>query len=149
MKTKLSELPDTPKQLIKYGSVGVLNVIIYFGVNYFLINNFDFFADHIVTASVIASVISFSNGLYFNRKWTFKSKTHWLQDSILVLIFFGICTFVQSSVLAFSVLNLGKYIDATKEQILYLSQSLAVVVFAGLNFSLNKFITFRKTESKS
>lgn len=148
MKTKLSSLPDTPKQIIKYGSVGVLNVVIYLGINYILINYIDFFKNHLISASIIAGIISFSNGLYFNRKWTFKSEKHWMRDFFYIILFFAICTFVQNSVYAFFLLNLNdicsSFYDLSEKQVLYISQAIGVITFATLNFSLNKFITFRK-----
>jgi len=120
------------KQGIKYGVVGVLNVTIYL-VFFELFTRV--FGVYYITANIIASVISFINSLYFNRKWTFKSESSFKRDSVYFTVIFLFCLSVQSGVLFVLVENfkfdpqLAKYVG--------------IVVFAGLNFSLNKFITFR------
>ena len=149
MKEKLSLLPDSYKHLIKYGIVGISNVLIYLGVNYFLVNNFDYFNRHLITANIIASIISFSNGLYFNRKWTFKSETHWMRDTIYILIIFGICTLIQSGIIALLIQYFRENSILSQNQYLLISQLIGAVVFAIINFTLNKLITFRKKPQPS
>jgi putative flippase GtrA len=145
MKDRLSLLPDLIKQLIKYGLIGLANVIIYFGVNYFLINNFPYFERHLITTSIIAGVISFMNGLYFNRKWTFKSETHWVRDSVYILVIFGICTVIQNGIYAWMIQYFQQKSDfkALENHYLFYSQFCGVIAFAAFNFTLNKLITFR------
>lgn len=120
------------KQGVKYGLVGILNVTIY-------LLFFELFTRimgiHYLTSNIIASVISFLNSLYFNRKWTFKSESSFKRDSVYFSAIFVFCLSVQSGVLYVLVENfkfdpqLAKYVG--------------IVIFASLNFSLNKFITFR------
>ena len=150
MKQQLSALPNSYKHLIKYGIVGISNLAIYLGVNYLLINNYEYFSNHLLTTNFIAGVISFLNGLYFNRKWTFRSESHWVRDTLYILAIFGICTLVQSGFYAVMINYFKTTSDfyANENQYLFKAQMAGAVLFAGLNFTLNKFITFRKlTES--
>jgi putative flippase GtrA len=144
MKKQLSLLPDTYKEIIKYGVVGLLNVAIYFSVNYLLINYIEYFSHHLITASIIAGVISFLNGLYFNRKWTFKSTTHWFRDSIYILAIFVVCTALQNGVYAFMIFYFKSNFSFSEKEYLFYAQFCGVIVFATVNFTLNKLITFRK-----
>jgi len=136
-------LPNTFRQLIKYGLVGVLNAAIYFGIDYVLVTNFDYFSKHLITSSLIAGTISFLNSLYFNRKWTFKSDTHWLRDSIYIFSIFAFCTFFQNSVYASLIIYFKSLNAYAESQYLFFAKLCGVMVFATLNFGLNKFITFR------
>lgn len=143
-------MPDIIKQLVKYGLVGVLNVIIYFGLNNFLIKNYEYFKDHLITASVIAGVVSFFNGLFFNRKWTFKSKTHWVRDATYISIIFFTCMVVQNLVYAGMILFYKENYDfvAQEQNYLFYAQIAGVITFATLNFTLNKLITFRSKKEE-
>ncbi len=150
MRKYLDVLPNTIKQLIKYGLVGVLNVIIYFGINNFLIKNYDYFANHLITASVIAGVVSFLNGLFFNRKWTFRSESNWVRDTTYITAIFFACMVVQNLVyggMIFFYKNNYNYELEEKKYLLY-AQVLGVVSFASLNFTLNKLITFRTVKEQ-
>ena len=151
MKEKLSSLPNSYKHLIKYGVVGISNLAIYLAVNYLLINNLKYFNNHLVTTNIIASVVSFLNGLYFNRKWTFKSETHWVRDSIYILVIFGICTAIQSGFYALLIHYFKNNSDykTNENQYLFKAQIAGAVLFAGLNFTLNKLITFRNTTERT
>lgn len=120
------------KQGVKYGIVGILNLTIYlvlFEVFTRLMNM------HYLYANVIASVISFANSLYFNRKWTFKSESSFKRDSFYFTAIFLFCLSLQSGTLYVLVEKM-----AFDPQ---LAKYVGIVVFAGFNFSLNKFITFR------
>lgn len=145
MRKYLDLLPNTIKQLIKYGLVGILNVIIYFGINNYLIKNYNYFANHLITASVVAGVASFFNGLFFNRKWTFKSESNWMRDAIYITAIFLSCMVVQNIVYGGMIYFYKKnynYALHEKEYLMY-AQILGVITFATLNFTLNKLITFK------
>lgn len=137
-------LPNTLRQLIKYGLIGVVNALIYFGINFYLVDTFEYFKKHLITASLIAGTISFLNGLYFNRRWTFKSQSHWLRDALYTLSIFAICTFIQNLVYASTILYLKSKDIAIEDEYLVIAQVPGVVTFALLNFGLSKYITFRK-----
>ncbi len=144
MLEKLREfLPNTFRQLIKYGLVGILNAAIYFGLDYLLVENFEYFSNHLITSSIIAGTISFLNGLYFNRKWTFKSDSHWFRDSIYIFSIFAFCTFFQNSVYASLIIYFKSFNAYSEQQYLFFAKLCGVVVFATLNFGLNKYVTFR------
>ena len=147
MKKQLSSLPDTLKQLIKYGIVGVSNVLIYIGINYLFVENIPFCKKYLIFTSVVAGVISFLNGLYFNRTWTFRSKSHWMRDSVYILSIFAFCTILQNGVYYFMINTLKSNPNLTEKQYLLYAQMTGVVVFAMVNFTLNKFLTFRKKNS--
>ncbi|MBY0424689.1 MAG: GtrA family protein [Cytophagales bacterium] len=120
------------KQGIKYGVVGILNVTIYLLFFELFTRVFNI---HYLTSNIIASVISFLNSLYFNRRWTFKSESSFKRDSVYFSAIFLFCLSVQSGALYLLVENLK--FDPQ------LAKYVGIVIFASLNFSLNKFITFR------
>jgi len=120
------------KQSVKYGLVGILNVTIYLLFFELFTRVFNI---HYLTSNIIASVISFLNSLYFNRKWTFKSESSFKRDSVYFLVIFLFCLSVQSGALYVLVENFK--LDPQ------LAKYAGIVIFASLNFSLNKFITFR------
>lgn len=142
-------LPNTFRELIKYGLVGVLNASIYLGLDYLFVNNFEYFKQHLITSSLIAGTISFLNSLYFNRKWTFKSDTHWFRDSIYIFTIFAISTFFQNSVYAALIIYFKEQAIYSESQYLFFSKLVGIIVFATLNFGLNKFVTFRKKKDKT
>jgi putative flippase GtrA len=142
-------LPNTFRELIKYGLVGVLNASIYLGLDYLFVNNFEYFKQHLITSSLIAGTISFLNSLYFNRKWTFKSDTHWFRDSIYIFAIFAFSTFFQNSAYAALILYFKELTIYPESQYLFFSKLVGIVVFATLNFGLNKFVTFRKKKDKT
>ncbi|MDX2194883.1 MAG: GtrA family protein [Cytophagales bacterium] len=130
---KLSLLPDTFKQMIKYGLIGLLNLSIYLVIFEILTRLLNVYY---LYANFIASIISFANSLYFNRKWTFKSNSHWLRDTLYFLVIFLVCLSIQSLTLYFCV----EYLKWDPQ----LAKYAGIVTFAAFNFSLNKLITFRR-----
>lgn len=129
--------PTGIRQLVKYGLVGLLNVAIYWSFFEILTRVYHW---HYFNANLAASLISFSNSLYFNRKWTFKSEGSWKKDFLYFAVIFLICTTIQSGVL---VVLVEKY-----QQDPQLAKYAGIVAFAAFNFTLNKFVTFRnKPES--
>ncbi|TAF75332.1 MAG: GtrA family protein [Bacteroidetes bacterium] len=132
MKKYTDLLPTTIKQFVKYGLIGLLNVIIYLAVFELLTR---VFLVHYRISNASASLISFANSLYFNRRWTFKSQKHWLRDLLYFGIIFALCFTIQDKTLTTLVEDykmdpqLAKYI--------------AIFAFAIPNFTLNKLITFR------
>ncbi|MDX2188553.1 MAG: GtrA family protein [Bacteroidota bacterium] len=129
---KLSFLPDTLKQIIKYGLIGMLNVAIYLILFEIFTRLFNI---HYQIANSVASIISFVNSLYFNRKWTFKSEEHWIRDSLYFGTIFLICLSIQSYTLFVCVENYQ--LDPQ------LAKYAGIATFALFNFTLNKLITFR------
>ena len=126
-------LPNGFRQLIKYGLIGILNVAIYWSIFEIMTRIYDV---HYLYANTIASIVSFFNGLYFNRRWTFRSQTHWLRDASYFVVIFMACFIVQSGTLVVCVERFG--MDPQ------LAKYIGIVVFALLNFTLNKYVTFRK-----
>lgn len=130
-------LPVTFKQFVKYGLVGVLNIALYWSVFEILTRVYHVFY---VNANVWANVVTFFNGLFFNRAWTFKSQTHWFRDALYFAVIAVVCTIVQTGTLVVLVERFN--FDP------HLAKYFGIVVFASLNFTLNKFITYRKRKLK-
>lgn len=132
MKKYTNLLPNTVKQFVKYGLIGLLNVVIYLVVFECLTK---LFFIHYRIANGIASLISFANSLYFNRKWTFKSQKHWFRDLLYFGIIFALCFTIQDKTLT-TLVETCKMDPQT-------AKYLAIFAFAIPNFTLNKLITFR------
>ena len=120
------------KQALKYGVVGLFNTAITY-ILFIVFTEFEILSDNV--ANFVVYFIGFLMSLYFNAKWTFKSKVNDLRNiSLFTIVFWGSYG-VQYVV--FRLLTEFANIDPK------ISQLGALVVFTGLNFILNKYITFQ------
>lgn len=123
---------QTLGQLIKYGAVGVLNTLITALVIYVCQEQWGMSP---VASNAIGYAAGLVNSFVFNSRWTFKSAFSW-RNFIGFMLAFGICYVIQLLVL------LGlKEVDAIPP---YPRQLIAMVVYTGANFLLNKFVVFHK-----
>jgi putative flippase GtrA len=122
------------KQVIKFGLVGVANTgftyLIFYvlekllGVSLYIANPISYF---------IPTISSF----YLNKMWTFKSDGEVKKEGILFFTVIGIVWLIQYGLLF---LMVEKYkVDAE------IAQLIGMVVFTGINFLGQKFVTFKVT----
>ncbi|MDL2221591.1 GtrA family protein [Parabacteroides sp. OttesenSCG-928-N08] len=120
------------KQAIKYGIVGVSNTLITAIVIWVLMK---LFGVPDVTSNAIGYAAGVLNSFIWNRQWTFKSQSGWVQSAIRFGIVFAICYLLQLVVLLW--LNKTLTIDP------YYNQLIAMAFYTVINFIMNKFYTFK------
>jgi putative flippase GtrA len=91
-------------------------------------------------SNVCGYIAGLINSFFWNRYWTFKSGGPVAVEGFLFLAVFGVCYGLQFLAL----LLLVEKLHVSEN----LSQPLALVVYTGFNFLLNKLITFRKRKEE-
>lgn len=119
-------------QLLKYGVVGVVNTLITAVVIYLC-------QELLGWAPVLSNALGYAAGLLnsflLNTRWTFRSSFSWGRLGGFALTF-GVCYLIQLGVL----LLLQRYSTIPP----YPQQLVAMVVYTGANFLMNKFLVYRK-----
>ena len=165
---KLFKITKHPlvKELLKYGVAGVFNtllglVLIYIQVELLLIN--------LNIAMVINYTIGFFTNFYINRKFTFKSTGSAKKEmkvSVLVYVFAFLMQFAFVNILIYNqrwivegiskliyklspnfvidILTIERFNRMTDPKLIAIS--FGIVIFAVLNFSLNKVFAFNQKE---
>ena len=83
----------------------------------------------------IAYFLPTISSFYLNKKWTFKSEGNVKKEGVLFFVVIGIAWLVQYFFLYILVERLK--VDSV------IAQIIGMVVFTGLNFTGQKFLTFR------
>ena len=120
------------RQFIKYGLVGVLNTILTISIIFIFMKLLN--ASYIIS-NAVGYLFGFINSFILNKIWTFKSKKSIGKESFYFILIFIICYSFQ---LVFLVI--------LKEKLLVnpeYAQIIAMVFYTIINFTGNKFITFR------
>lgn len=126
------KVPATVIQFFKFGIVGVANTLLT-AATIWIMMKWLHSSDYV--ANIVGYVVGLINSFVWNRRWTFASKS-----KTGVTIFKFIITFAVSYLLQLGNLYLllhFTHIDA------YLCQLLSIVVYTLVNFTLNKFYTFK------
>lgn len=126
------ELLHRYRQVLKFGIVGVLNTAVGFGL-IFLFDKVMGLGFEI--ANPLAYFLSTLNSYYLNRKWTFKSGGKVHKEGALFFAVIAGAWAIQYALLYY-------LIDILKMDDL-VAQTIGMVLFTGLNFLGQKFITFR------
>ena len=122
----------TTKQFAKFGIVGVVNTTITLGTIFILANMLHL---SYILANSIGYLLGFANSFYMNKTWTFKSEKPFVKEGLLFVLLFGFCYILQLTIL---ILLKEKFnLNAN------LSQLIAMFFYSILNFSGNKYITFK------
>lgn len=119
-------------QFIKFGIVGVSNTLLTAIIIWLLLRVFHCSA---YLSNFIGYIVGLANSFFWNRKWTFESKSN-----VSVTVFKFIITFAISYSIQLGNLYLllhFTHIDS------YLCQLLSIVVYTIINFELNKYYTFK------
>lgn len=121
-------------QFFKFGMVGVLNTVIFFGVYYGLF----FLGVHYILANVIAFIISTFNAFLLNRKFVFKpdEKKSKVMQFVKVYALYLVTMLLSTGLLFLQVEKIG-----ISELI---APALNMLVTIPLNFLLNKYWAFRE-----
>lgn len=120
-------------QLIKFGIVGISNTLLT-AITIWILLKVLHFNDY--SSNIIGYIIGLVNSFIWNRKWTFAS-TAKVKDTIFKFIL----TFVISYLIQLG--NLYLLIDYTEIDS-YICQLISIVVYTVINFTLNKYYTFKK-----
>ena len=128
----LKVVPTGMKQVIKYGLVGTLNFAITF-VSFKVLH--DGLKLSLIFSNFAGYFLGFLNSFYMNKKWTFKSTGDIKNEAVLFILMFAAAYCAQ---LGF-VLLLDKNWDLSSD----ISFFLSMIVYTLVNFTLNKFITFK------
>jgi putative flippase GtrA len=119
-------------QAIRFGLVGVLNTGLTLAVIFALMK---VLRVHYALSNVIGYLLGFLNSFVLNKKWTFRSKGNVGLEGMLFVAVFGACYLIQLGTLVFMKETMGIKADY--------AQLLAMPAYTGLNFILNKLITFK------
>ncbi|HLP06144.1 MAG TPA: GtrA family protein [Paludibacter sp.] len=119
-------------QLVRFGIVGVSNTLITAAIIWILLRIFHV-SDYI--SNIVGYVAGLINSYFWNRKWTFASKTKWSETIFKFILTFGVSYLFQLG-------NLYLLLHYTKTDP-YVCQLISIVVYTGINFILNKYYTFR------
>lgn len=133
-------------QLFKYGIVGVSNTLISLVAIYI--------AQEIIQLSptisnIIGYIVGLINSFVWNSKWTFKSKMS-IRTLTLFTLCFLFCFLVQLKLM----LLLNEWHDWELQlrpytsKFEFINQVIAMGVYTILNFVMNKYITYAKSNKK-
>ncbi|MFV0329499.1 MAG: GtrA family protein [Dysgonomonas sp.] len=156
MKQKINDLikSDEIKQLVKYGMVGVVGLVIDMGVYYLLVNKYSVhypFSSHlsnlldgkmsvgmldILISNIISSTLAVINNFILNSYFTFKVTDNKLRRfaSFAGIAIFGM---IISSMLLTLFIGIMKMDDM-------LAKAFAICIVAAIQFLINKFFTFKE-----
>lgn len=122
-------------EFFKYGLVGIVNTSVSLIIIWSLVNCLDV---NDLIANPVGYLFGVMSSYILNKNWTFRVKgnDHVVKTSLSFIIIFVVC-FVFQYFILWALLRL---------QILsgFVNQLISMVVFAILNFGLNRQITFKK-----
>lgn len=118
-------------QLVKFGIVGISNTLTTAIIIWLMLRVFHF-SDYF--ANITGYAVGLANSYFWNRRWTFASKSKPARTIIKFIVVFAISYLFQLGNL-YILLNYTS-IDP------YICQLLSIVVYSGINFLLNKYYTF-------
>jgi putative flippase GtrA len=121
------------KQFIKYGLVGILNTIITIIIIFSMMKLLNF---SYIFSNAVGFIFGFINSFILNRIWTFKSKKSMGMESLLYIIIFAVSYIFQLILL----IVLKEELQVKPEY----AQIVSIIFYSILNFSGNKYITFKK-----
>lgn len=137
-------LPDKEKifqfitKAFKFGLVGVLNTLVTLAVIFILKEGLGVYY---ITANWIGFAAGVINSFIFNKLWTFKSRKMVGREIFLFILVTGVCYFIQLGILVL-----------LKERLkwpFFWAQIAAMVIYTGLGFLGNNFLTFRSRGEKA
>ena len=134
-KLNQNDLKKTRIEFIKFITVGILNTLLTF-ITFIILTDLLSLNDKF--ANIIGYVIGVINSYIFNKIWTFQSKKKSLIEFVLFTAVFLFSLLIQLALYSF----LKEKLFIQKN----ISFAIAMVFYTVINFSLNKFITFKKIE---
>ena len=127
-----NKIIKTIEQFAKFGMVGVLNTIITISVIFIFMKLF-----HVsyIISNAVGYLFGFINSFILNKIWTFKSKKSIGSESFFFVLIFIICYSLQLILLVI----LKEKLQIMPEY----AQIISMIFYSIINFSGNKFITFK------
>lgn len=125
-------------QLLKFGVVGVSNTLITAIIIWLMLRVFHF-SDYF--ANITGYTAGLANSYFWNRRWTFTSKSKPAGTILKFILVFAISYLFQLA-------NLYLLLNYTTFDT-YICQLLSIVVYTGINFLLNKYYTFNDEATKA
>lgn len=122
----------TIKQLLKFGTVGIINTAITLLAIYALYN---FLNISYYFSNAIGFVLGFINSFVLNKIWTFKSNGSYLKEAIVFTAVFVVCYIIQLISVFF--LKDIMYIQIA------IAQIFGIAIYTISNFIGNKYLTFK------
>ncbi|MBR4890771.1 MAG: GtrA family protein [Clostridia bacterium] len=143
---------ENVKQIAKFGTVGVFNTLVDYGIFYILISYANL---HKSISQVIATAIAMYGSFIINKYWTFKKRERGDFGEIIKFIVVNLISMV--SVIFFThifydilhlervVSSIVKNINYTEELNIMICKAFASVISLAINFLGNKLWVFNKT----
>ena len=132
MKSK-NNISISVRQFVKFGLVGILNTIITISIIFVFMKLLNI---SYIISNVVGYLFGFINSFILNKIWTFASKKSIGRESFLFVVIFVVCYSLQLILL----IILKEKLQIKPEY----AQIISIIFYSILNFSGNKFITFRK-----
>ena len=129
---KLIKSNTTLIQFVKFGIVGVSNTLLTALVIYLLLEVLNC-SDYL--SNVAGYVLGLINSFIWNQKWTFANKSSIKNTFFKFVLIFIISYAVQLG-------NLFLWLNYTSVNP-YICQLISMIIYIGLNFTLNKIYTFK------
>jgi len=129
---KLIKSNTTLIQFVKFGIVGVSNTLLTALVIYLLLEVLNC-SDYLSNAA--GYVLGLINSFIWNQKWTFANKSSIKNTFFKFVLIFIISYAVQLG-------NLFLWLNYTSVNP-YICQLISMIIYIGLNFTLNKIYTFK------
>lgn len=139
-----SKSKNTLFELIKYASVGTLNVLIDFLILEILMVTTGIYKGfYLAVFNAISFIVYSINGYILNKKFTFKSeKSSYFKYASILFCTMLLNSFILSTLTLYNLLGVKPLIWASLVKIF------ASMTTGLLNFIINKFFVFRKKDSK-
>lgn len=133
---------ETFIELLKYGTVGAINVALDFAVLELLMKLTGVYKGYTLFIFNALSFVVYSiNGYYLNRRFTFKSSSssYWKYSSVLASTML-LNSFILSTLSLYNIYDLKPVIWAS------ICKAIASSTTGIINFIFNKFVVFKKVE---
>ena len=127
-----NKISKTIEQFIKYGLVGVSNTIITLSIIFVFMKLLNV---SYIPSNAVGYLFGFINSFILNKIWTFKSKKSIGRESLFFVLIFVTCYLLQLILL----IILKEKLQIMPEY----AQIISILFYSILNFSGNKFITFK------
>ena len=123
------------RQIVRFIIIGTSNALITAVVVWFMM---DFLHVNYLCSNITGYSAALLNNFFWSKFWIFSSgKGNYLKESALFLIAFS-CSYVSQFICLLSMVEVFKWNE-------YISQFLGLFVYGGVNFLMNKKITFHQT----
>lgn len=118
-------------QTFKFGLVGLLNTLIGYGIYFILLRWINY-----LIALFIANVIGTTNSFFWNKYWTFKSKSKYHSEMLRFVLVYTVAFIINAVLLS---LMVNKYHINAK-----VAQAFILVLVTLISFFGHKYWSFRQ-----